>query len=155
MTQPIGTSPALAAFSAVFSAKSMKEGAFTPRIIWKNLLLRRLSAKVDFRLCVRRASDQRAYRRCPATWRNQVRPLMPRDDDKNNDSRGRRERSAGGKGRSGKPRGPEKKFAKRGFGPKKFDADGDKPRFRREREDRPFRRRDGDEAPRRFERDER
>src|SRR5579863_2405095 len=40
---------------------------------------------------------------------------MPRDDDKNNDSRGRRDRPSGGKGRSGVPRGPEKKFAKRGF----------------------------------------
>jgi len=80
---------------------------------------------------------------------------MPRDNDKNNDSRGRRERPDSRKGRSGKPRGPEKKFAKRGFGTKKFDTDGDKPRFRREREDRPFRRRDGEEAPRRFDRDER
>jgi 23S rRNA pseudouridine2605 synthase len=40
---------------------------------------------------------------------------MPRDNDKNNDSRGRRDRPAGGKGRSGAARGPEKKFAKRGF----------------------------------------
>lgn len=40
---------------------------------------------------------------------------MPRDDDKNNDSRGRRDRPSGGKGRSGAARGPEKKFAKRGF----------------------------------------
>jgi 23S rRNA pseudouridine2605 synthase len=40
---------------------------------------------------------------------------MPRDSDKNNDSRGRRDRPAGGKGRSGAARGPEKKFAKRGF----------------------------------------
>src|SRR5579863_2163945 len=40
---------------------------------------------------------------------------MPRDNDKNNDSRGRRDRPSGGKGRSGVPRGPEKKFAKRGF----------------------------------------
>src|SRR3984957_12593155 len=43
---------------------------------------------------------------------------MPRDDDKNNDSRGRRHRPGGGKGRSGAARGPEKKFAKRGFGDK-------------------------------------
>ncbi|MFZ2158097.1 MAG: pseudouridine synthase, partial [Bradyrhizobium sp.] len=35
--------------------------------------------------------------------------------DKNNDSRGRRDRPSGGKGRSGAARGPEKKFAKRGF----------------------------------------
>src|SRR4051794_32300466 len=40
---------------------------------------------------------------------------MPRDDDKNNESRGRRDRPSGGKGRSGAARGPEKKFAKRGF----------------------------------------
>jgi len=40
---------------------------------------------------------------------------MPRDNDKNNNSRGRRDRPLGGKGRSGVPRGPEKKFAKRGF----------------------------------------
>src|ERR1700710_90560 len=41
---------------------------------------------------------------------------MPRDNDKNNDSsHGRRDRPSGGKGRSGAARGPEKKFAKRGF----------------------------------------
>ena len=40
---------------------------------------------------------------------------MPRDNDKNNDSRGRRDRPGGGKGRSGAARGPEKKLAKRGF----------------------------------------
>jgi 23S rRNA pseudouridine2605 synthase len=40
---------------------------------------------------------------------------MPRDNDKDNDSRGRRDRPGGGKGRSGAARGPEKKFAKRGF----------------------------------------
>ena len=43
---------------------------------------------------------------------------MPRDNDKNNDSRGRRDRPGGGKGRSGAARGPEKKFAKRGFAAK-------------------------------------
>jgi 23S rRNA pseudouridine2605 synthase len=43
---------------------------------------------------------------------------MPRDNDKNNDSRGRRDRPSGGKGRSGTARGPEKKFAKRGFAAK-------------------------------------
>ncbi|HXN66937.1 MAG TPA: pseudouridine synthase, partial [Bradyrhizobium sp.] len=43
--------------------------------------------------------------------------------DKNNDSRGRRDRPSGGKGRSGAARGPEKKFAKRGFAGKDF---GDK-----------------------------
>ena len=73
---------------------------------------------------------------------------MPRDNDKHNDSRGRRERPDGGKGRSGKPRGPEKKFAKRGFSPKTFDKkfdgerDGDRARFSRDdrpRGDRPFR----------------
>jgi 23S rRNA pseudouridine2605 synthase len=45
---------------------------------------------------------------------------MPRDNDKNNDSRGRRDRPSGGKGRSGAARGPEKKFAKRGFEGKDF-----------------------------------
>ncbi|MBA2402955.1 MAG: pseudouridine synthase [Bradyrhizobium sp.] len=56
---------------------------------------------------------------------------MPRDNDKDNDSRGRRDRPsgdgkgrAGGKGRSGAARGPEKKFAKRGFAGK---SDGAKP----------------------------
>jgi 23S rRNA pseudouridine2605 synthase len=49
---------------------------------------------------------------------------MPRDNDKNNDSsRGRRDRPSGGNGRSGAARGPEKKFAKRGFAGK---SDGDK-----------------------------
>lgn len=51
---------------------------------------------------------------------------MPRDNDKNNDSRGRRDRpGGGGKGRSGAARGPEKKFAKRGFAGK---GDGDRER---------------------------
>src|ERR1700704_6332025 len=48
---------------------------------------------------------------------------MPRDNDKDNDSRGRRDRPSGSKGRSGAARGPEKKFAKRGFAGK---SDGDK-----------------------------
>jgi 23S rRNA pseudouridine2605 synthase len=49
---------------------------------------------------------------------------MPRDNDKNNDSRrGRREGPPGGKGRSGAARGPEKKFAKRGFAGK---SDGER-----------------------------
>src|SRR6195952_967412 len=49
---------------------------------------------------------------------------MPRDNDKNNDSsHGRRDRPSGGKGRSGAARGPEKKFAKRGFAGK---SDGEK-----------------------------
>jgi 23S rRNA pseudouridine2605 synthase len=51
---------------------------------------------------------------------------MPRDNDKNNDSRGRRDRPSGGKGRSGAARGPEKKFAKRGFAGK---SEGDKRPF--------------------------
>ena len=54
---------------------------------------------------------------------------MPRDSDKNNDSRGRRDRPGGGKpggkGRSGAARGPEKKFAKRGFAGK-GDGDGER-----------------------------
>jgi 23S rRNA pseudouridine2605 synthase len=50
---------------------------------------------------------------------------MPRDNDKNNDSRGRRDRPSGGKGRSGAARGPEKKFAKRGFGGKDFASKSD------------------------------
>ena len=41
---------------------------------------------------------------------------MPRDNDKNNaPPRGRRDGPPGGKGRSGAARGPDKKFAKRGF----------------------------------------
>ncbi|MBR0712548.1 pseudouridine synthase [Bradyrhizobium liaoningense] len=67
---------------------------------------------------------------------------MPRDNDKDNDSpRGR----GPSKGRSGKPRGPDKKFAKRGFGGK---DDGDKRPFAGKREGRPFRSRD-EGAPRR------
>lgn len=50
---------------------------------------------------------------------------MPRDNDKNNDSRGRRDRPGGGKSRSGAARGPEKKFAKRGFGGK-GEGDGER-----------------------------
>ncbi len=61
---------------------------------------------------------------------------MPRDNDRHNDSRGRRDRADGGKGRSGKPRGPDKKFAKRGFGGKTSDGErGERPRF--SRDDRP------------------
>jgi 23S rRNA pseudouridine2605 synthase len=49
---------------------------------------------------------------------------MPRDNDKNNDSpRGRRDRPFGGTGRSGAARGPDNKFAKRGFAGK---SDGEK-----------------------------
>ncbi|MEP6839785.1 MAG: pseudouridine synthase [Bradyrhizobium sp.] len=57
---------------------------------------------------------------------------MPRDNDKNNDSRGRRDRqgdgkgrAGAGKGRSGAARGPEKKFAKRGFAGKS-EGDGER-----------------------------
>jgi 23S rRNA pseudouridine2605 synthase len=60
---------------------------------------------------------------------------MPRDNDKNNDSRGRRDRTGsgtgragGGKGRSGAARGPEKKFAKRGFGARD-DGDSERKSF--------------------------
>src|SRR6201995_4646668 len=105
---------------------------------------------------------------------------MPRDNDKDNDSRGRRDRPSGGKGRSGVARGPEKKFAKRGFGkgsegvkpdgerrPYAGKADGAKPYGKKpysgdrkpyagKRDGRPPRRDDGD-APRanRFSRDDR
>ncbi|MDA9501722.1 pseudouridine synthase [Bradyrhizobium sp. CCBAU 11357] len=69
---------------------------------------------------------------------------MPRDSDKDNDSRGRRGPAKGG--RSGKPRGPEKKFAKRGF-EGKGDRDSRPPRG--DRDSRPFRRREEGDAPRR------
>ncbi len=100
---------------------------------------------------------------------------MPRDTDKNNDSRGRRDRPGGGKGagkgspksRSGAARGPEKKFAKRGFAGK---GDGDRERrpyagksdgaksfgkkpYAGKRDDHPPRR--DDDRPQRFSRDER
>jgi 23S rRNA pseudouridine2605 synthase len=72
---------------------------------------------------------------------------MPRDSDKNNDSRGRRDRPGGGKGRSGAARGPDKKFAKRGTA-KDFAGkrDGDKRSFG---EGHPPRRSDDSNAPRR------
>lgn len=83
---------------------------------------------------------------------------MPRDSDKDNDSRGRRGPPKGPPkgGRSGKPRGPEKKFAKRGF-EGKGEARGDRgsrpPRGDRDSrapgEGRPFRRREEGDAPRR------
>src|SRR5436305_1856186 len=74
---------------------------------------------------------------------------MPRDNDKNNDSsRGRRDGPP--KGRSGKPRGPEKKFAKRGFAGKR---DGDRRPPAGKREDRPPRRED--RAAARLSRDDR
>ena len=114
---------------------------------------------------------------------------MPRDNDKDNDSRGRRDRPgggkgraggdkgraggdkggfAGGKGRSGAARGPEKKFAKRGFGarddgerrPYAGKSDGEKSFGRkpyagkRDGDERPPRREFGD-RPRRFNRDDR
>lgn len=68
---------------------------------------------------------------------------MPRDSDKDNDSRGRRGPAKGG--RSGKPRGPDKKFAKRGEGT--GDRDSRPPRG--DRDSRPFRRREEGDAPRR------
>lgn len=110
---------------------------------------------------------------------------MPRDNDKNNDSRGRRDRqgdgkgrAGGGKGRSGAARGPDKKFAKRGFagksegdgerrpyagksdGAKSFGkkpyAGGGKPYAgKRDGDDRPPRRDFGDSPRPRFNRDER
>lgn len=70
---------------------------------------------------------------------------MPRDSDKDNDSRGRRDRGPS-KGRTGKPRGPDKKFAKRGF-EGKGDRDSRPPR--EGREGRPLRRREEGDAPRR------
>jgi len=103
------------------------------------------------------------------------RSFMPRDSDKNNDSRGRRDRPSGGKGRSGAARGPDKKFEKRGFGAK--DGAGKRPfaaRSEGARSDgaksygtksfekrpsagtgRPYagKRRDDADAPRRFDRD--
>lgn len=83
---------------------------------------------------------------------------MPRDSDKDNDSRGRRGPARGPSkgGRSGKPRGPEKKFAKRGpegkgdrdsRPPPRGDRDSRPPRG--DREARPFRRREEGDAPRR------
>ncbi|MBH5391187.1 pseudouridine synthase [Bradyrhizobium diversitatis] len=75
---------------------------------------------------------------------------MPRDSDKDNDSRGRR---GPPKGRSGKPRGPEKKFAKRGpegrSDPRPPRGDRDSRPPRADRGDRPFRRREEGDAPRR------
>src|SRR5271167_4383319 len=70
---------------------------------------------------------------------------MPRDNDKNNDSRGRRDRPSGGKGRSGAARGPEKKFAKRGFAGK---DDGERRPYAGKREDGRPPRRDFGDAPR-------
>jgi 23S rRNA pseudouridine2605 synthase len=108
---------------------------------------------------------------------------MPRDNDKNNDSRGRRDRpgggkgragdsrvrAGGGKGRSGAARGPEKKFAKRGFGarddgerrPNAGKSGGAKSFGRkpyagkRDGDERPPRRDFGDRPRPRFDRDDR
>ncbi|MBR0932925.1 pseudouridine synthase [Bradyrhizobium jicamae] len=71
---------------------------------------------------------------------------MPRDSDKNNDSRGRRDRGAPGKGRPGGGRGSDKPFGKRSFGGK---GDRDKRSFGDKGEGRPFRRREDGDAPRR------
>src|SRR6202140_406877 len=104
-------------------------------------------------------------------WTREI--FMPRDNDKNNDSRGRRDRPSGGKGRSGAARGPEKKFAKRGFAGK---SEGDKrpyagkPDGARSYDKKPYSgsgkpyagkregvppRRDYEDAPRRFDKDAR
>lgn len=69
---------------------------------------------------------------------------MPRDSDKDNDSRGRRDRGPAKGGRSGKARGPEKKFAKRGF-----EGKGDSRPPRGDSDSRPVRRREDGDAPRR------
>lgn len=70
---------------------------------------------------------------------------MPRDSDKDNDSRGRRGPAKGSpKGRSGKPRGPDKKFAKRGA-----EGKGDRDSRPPPRGDRPVRRREDGDGPRR------
>jgi 23S rRNA pseudouridine2605 synthase len=71
---------------------------------------------------------------------------MPRNSDKDNDSRRGRDDRAPRQGRSGKPRGPEKKFAKRGGAGK---DGGDKRPFAGKREGRPFRSRDDSDKPRR------
>src|SRR5580704_11311173 len=71
-----------------------------------------------------------------------MRLFMPRDNDKDNNSRGRRDRPSGGKGRSGVPRGPDKKFAKRGFAGK---AEGERRPYAGKRDDRPPRRDDRDD----------
>src|SRR5580700_9725798 len=98
MTQPIGTSPDFPAFSAVFSAKSMKEGAFMPRIIPKNLLVHGPSAKVDSGFARHAPLPARILplSRTPSQASSET--FMPRDNDRHNDSRGRRDGPAGGKG---------------------------------------------------------
>jgi 23S rRNA pseudouridine2605 synthase len=71
---------------------------------------------------------------------------MPRDNDKDNDSRGRRDRDFKGKGRPA-ARGSEKRFSKK-FDKGGFAGKGDKRSFRSERDERSFRHRDHD-VPRR------
>jgi len=86
---------------------------------------------------------------------------MPRDDDKDNASGGRRDGATRGKGGPA-ARGGEKRFSKK-FDKGRFAGKGDKRSFRGEREERPFRRRDDDaprrdrdeRRPRRFDRDDR
>src|SRR4030081_464100 len=46
----------------------------------------------------------------------ETRPFMPRDNDKNNDSRGRRDRPRGGEARWHQAAGPGKELAERAFG---------------------------------------
>ncbi|WP_139480967.1 pseudouridine synthase [Bradyrhizobium ivorense] len=87
---------------------------------------------------------------------------MPRDSDKNNDSRrGRGDRGGPGKGRLGGARG-DKPFGKRSFGGKDRDkGDRDKRSFAGKSEGRAFRRREDTDSPRRdgdrprFKRDDR
>ncbi|MBR1164156.1 pseudouridine synthase [Bradyrhizobium elkanii] len=76
---------------------------------------------------------------------------MPRDSDKNNDSRGRRDRGAPGKGRPSGSRGSDKPFGKRSFGGKadRGKGDRDKRSFGDKGEGRSFRRREDGDAPRR------
>src|SRR5436190_21451372 len=62
------------------------------------------------------------------SFMRQVRPFMPRDNDKDSGpSRGRRDGASGGKGRSSVARGPEKKLAKRGFAGKSEGGHEKKP----------------------------
>ena len=75
-------------------------------------------SKSGYRFCVRmrlKSERERCAHASSFVPAPETRPFMPRDNDKNNDSRGRRDRPSGGKGRSGVASGPEKKFAKRGF----------------------------------------
>ncbi|HVV42294.1 MAG TPA: pseudouridine synthase [Nitrobacter sp.] len=84
---------------------------------------------------------------------------MPRDKDKDNASpRGRRDRPDRDKatGRSGKPRGPDKKFAKRGFAGKSDRGEGDRRSHAGKRDGEASRRASGDgPRPARFNRDDR